>query len=197
MHKSLSSQTSMTVHRSTNLQELHSFADTVNVVDSNDWFAVAALIYDHTTTDLPAHEELRGLVVAAVANRPAVLKVILKLESTAGLLRSNADLATDLLLNGSYMSKVGDVTKYIFTCGKCQYAHVGSRDCAYVASRNSFHHQKICPECGSQTGVASKRHAYKVGLVGLFSCPSCDGLHTTEPVPEPQPLTEDAGDRST
>ncbi|KAF2818317.1 hypothetical protein CC86DRAFT_399334 [Ophiobolus disseminans] len=125
-----------------------SFADTVNAVESNDWFAVAALIYDHTTTELPAHEELRGLVVAAVANRPVVLKVILQLESTVGLLRSNADLATDLLLSGPYI----------------------------------------------QTGVTSKRHSYKVGLVGSFSCPSCDGLHTTEPVPEPLPLTEDAGD---
>ncbi|KAI2481063.1 hypothetical protein Ptr902_08089 [Pyrenophora tritici-repentis] len=96
-----------------------SFADTVNAVESNDWFAVAALIYDHTTTDLPAHEELRGLVVAAVANRPVVLKLILQLESTAGLLRSNADLATDLLLSGPYMSKIEDVAKYIFTCGKC------------------------------------------------------------------------------
>lgn len=171
-----------------------SFADTVNAVGSNDWFAVAALIYGHTTTDLPAHEELRGLVVAAVANRPLVLKAILQLESTAGLLRSNADLATDLLLSGPYMSKIGDVANYIFTCGRCQYAHVGSRDCAYVAYRSSFLHEGTCPQCGSQTGVTSKRHSYKVGLFGLFPCPSCDGLHTTEPVPEPLPSTEDAGD---
>ncbi|KAF2007552.1 hypothetical protein P154DRAFT_414539, partial [Amniculicola lignicola CBS 123094] len=79
------------------------FADTVNAVESDDWVAVAALIYDHTTTDLPAHKELRGLVVAAVANRPVVLKMILQLESTVGLLRSTADLATDLLLSGPYM----------------------------------------------------------------------------------------------
>ncbi|OAF98554.1 uncharacterized protein CC84DRAFT_1191749 [Paraphaeosphaeria sporulosa] len=76
-----------------------SFTDTVNAVESNDWFAVAALIYDHTTPDLSAHKELRGLVVAAVADRPDVLKEILQLESTAGFLRSNADLATDLLLS--------------------------------------------------------------------------------------------------
>jgi hypothetical protein len=171
-----------------------SFANTINAVESNDWSAVAGLIYDHTTADLPAHEELRGLVVAAVANRPVVLKVILQLESTAGLLRSNADLATDLLLSGPYISKIGDVAKYVFTCGKCQYAHVGSRDCAHVASRDSFFESPICPQCRSQTGVTSKRHSYKVGIVGSFSCPSCDGLHTTEPEPEPLPLTEDAGD---
>jgi hypothetical protein len=170
-----------------------SFADTVNAVESNDWFAVAALIYDRTTTDLSAHKELRGLVVTAVADRPVVFKEILQLKSTAGFLRSNADLATDLLLSGPYISKIGDVAKYIFTCGKCQYAHAGSRNCAYLASQNIFHGRSY-PQCGSQTGVTSKRHSYKVVLVGAFSCPSCDGIHTTEPVPEPQPLVEDAND---
>ncbi|KAF1828723.1 hypothetical protein BDW02DRAFT_593086 [Decorospora gaudefroyi] len=80
-----------------------SFAGTVNAVDSNDWIAVAAFIYDHTTTDPPAHKELRGLVVAAVAKRPSVLKSILQLEIESGLLRSTADLATDLLLSGPYI----------------------------------------------------------------------------------------------
>ena len=108
------------------------FANTVNAVESDDWVAVAALIYDHTATGLPAHEELRGLVVAAVANRPTVLKSILQMESTAGLLRSTADLATDLLLSGPYRSKLKDVAKYVFTCGKCHYAHVGSNKCAYL-----------------------------------------------------------------
>lgn len=170
------------------------FAETVNAVESDDWVAVAALIYDHTTTNLPAHEELRGLVVAAVANRPDVLKLILQLESTSGLLRSTADLATDLLLSGPYMSKMKEVAKHIFTCGKCQYAHVGSYDCAYVASRNGFVHVTICPNCGIQNGVTSKRHTYTVGLVKSFSCPSCDGIHTLEPVAELQPSTADAGD---
>jgi hypothetical protein len=164
-----------------------SFADTVNAVESDDWVAVAALIYDHTTTDLPAHEELRGLVVAAVTNRPLMLKLILHLESTAGLLRSTTDLATDLLLSGPYTSKIEDVAKDIFTCGKCQYVHVGSPDCAYVVSRNSLLHDKTCPECGSQTGPTSKRRWYKVGRVMSFSCPSCDGLHTVGPVPEVEP----------
>lgn len=171
-----------------------SFADTINAIGSDDWVAVAALIYDHTTTELPAHEELRGLVVAAVAKRPVVLSSILRLESTAGLLRSTADLATDLLLSGPYTSKIEDVAKRIFICGRCHYTHVGSRDCSYVASRSSFFQEKICPQCGNQTGVTSKRHSYRVGLVESFSCPSCDGFHTLEPVPEPQPSTANAGD---
>lgn len=171
-----------------------SFADTVNAVESDDWVAVAALIYDHTTTELPAHEELRGLAVAAVANRPAVLRVILQLENTTGLLRSTVDLASDLLLSGPYMSKKEDVSKKIFTCGRCQYHHVGSHDCTYLAVRNGFLRDMTCPQCGSQTGLTSKRQAYRVGPVESISCPSCDGFHTVEPVAEPQPSTLNAGD---
>jgi hypothetical protein len=80
---------------------------------------VAALIYDHTTTDLPAHKELRRRVVAIITNHPVVLNDILQLESTAGLLRSNADLTADLLLSAPAMSTIGDFAEYIFTCGKC------------------------------------------------------------------------------
>ncbi|KAH7410422.1 hypothetical protein DE146DRAFT_742876 [Phaeosphaeria sp. MPI-PUGE-AT-0046c] len=80
-----------------------SFADTVKVVNSNEWVAIAAYMYDHTTTDSPAHKELRILVVTTVAERPAVLKSILRQENTTELLRSNADLATDLLLSGPYI----------------------------------------------------------------------------------------------
>jgi hypothetical protein len=121
-----------------------------------------------------------------------VLKEILQLERIVGFLRSNADLATNLLLNRPYISKIGDVTKYIFTCGKYQYTHRGSRNYAYLASQNILH-DRSCPQYGGQTGVISKQHSYEVGLVGAFSYPSCDGLHTTEPIPKPQPLTEDVG----
>ncbi|CAN9091547.1 unnamed protein product [Alternaria alternata] len=122
-----------------------SFAGTVYAVESNDWIAVATFIYDRTTTDSPAHQELRGLVVAAVAKRPSVLKSILQLEIESGLLCSTPDLATDLLLSRPYVSEMKDRAEYIFTCGKCQYAHVGS----YMASRNSFLQGDACPHCGS------------------------------------------------
>ncbi|EDU44795.1 predicted protein [Pyrenophora tritici-repentis Pt-1C-BFP] len=80
-----------------------SFAGTVYAIESNDWIAVAAFIYNCTTTDSPAHQELRGLVVAAVAKRPSVLKSILQMEHESGLLRSTADLAIDLLLIRPYI----------------------------------------------------------------------------------------------
>jgi hypothetical protein len=172
----------------------NSFADAVNAIESDDWVSVAALIYDRTTTELPAHAELRGLIVAAVTNRPVVLNSILRLESTAELLRSNADLATDLLLNGPYTSKIEHVAKHIFICGKCQYTHAGSRDCSYLAHRRSSSHEKTCPQCGNQNGITPKRHGYRVGFVESFSCPYCDGIHTIRLVSEPQAATLDASD---
>ncbi|OWY53981.1 hypothetical protein AALT_g11688 [Alternaria alternata] len=57
-----------------------SFANTVGDVESNDWVTVATFIYDHTAANSVAHQELRDLVVAAVAKRPGVLKSIIQLE---------------------------------------------------------------------------------------------------------------------
>ncbi|KAH9882263.1 hypothetical protein J1614_001435 [Plenodomus biglobosus] len=170
-----------------------SLADTVDTAKGEDWVAVAALIYDHTTTNLPAHKELRDLVVAAVANRPVELKSILELESTAGVLRSTADLATDLLLSGPYMSKANEVTKSIFTCGRCQYVHVGSGNCAYFAGQKVYFDMENCPCCESSGGTTfGSGHMYTVGSSKSFPCPSCDGIHTVEPVCEPQQSTVDA-----
>ncbi|KAH7078407.1 hypothetical protein FB567DRAFT_135069 [Paraphoma chrysanthemicola] len=163
-----------------------SFAKAINAVESNDWVAVAALVYDNTTTDLPAHVELRSLVVAAVANRPVVLKGILQLGNTAELLRSHADLATDLLLSGPYMSKKADVRKWIVTCSRCQYVHVGSRKCSRITARDGINYDRTCPKCASGTGVTSKRNSYKYELVDSIPCPECDGIHTSEPVSMPQ-----------
>ncbi|KAJ6197805.1 hypothetical protein J3E72DRAFT_419432 [Bipolaris maydis] len=76
-----------------------SFANAVNAIEKNDWVAVATFVYNHTIIDWLPHRDLRDLVVATVANRPSVLKSILEMESTPGLLRSTLDLATDFLLN--------------------------------------------------------------------------------------------------
>ncbi|KAH7563633.1 plasma membrane calciumhypothetical proteintransporting atpase 2 [Bipolaris maydis] len=75
-----------------------SFANAVNAIEKNDWVAVATFVYNHTIIDWLPHRDLRDLVVATVANRPSVLKSILEMESTPGLLRSTLDLATDFLL---------------------------------------------------------------------------------------------------
>jgi hypothetical protein len=169
-----------------------SFADTVSLVKGEDWVAVAAYIYDHTTTEYPAHKELRRLVVAAVTNRPSVLNSILGLKSAAGLLRSTVDLATDILLSRRHASE------YIFICDKCRYAHIGSRDCSFVASLEGPLCQYKCPECDNQTGATSKRFTHHVTLVEAYSCPYCDGFSTIDfqlvHEPLPLPSTADAGD---
>ncbi|RMZ69840.1 BTB POZ domain-containing [Pyrenophora seminiperda CCB06] len=148
-----------------------SFAKVVNGIEKGDWVTVATFVYDHTTIDSLPYRDLRRLVTAAVANRPNVLKSILEMESTPGLLRSTLDLATDLLLSKHYKSNIEDVHKHIFQCGECLYAHVGSKECTWVD-------REYCPICEAEGGVLSAQHSYTVGLKDLFSCPSCDGAHT-------------------
>ncbi|KAF2457211.1 hypothetical protein BDY21DRAFT_386018 [Lineolata rhizophorae] len=75
-----------------------SFAKTITAVERDDWAVIAAFIYDHTTREVPAHMELRGLVVDAVVGRHSALKSTLGIESIEEFLRLRADLAIDLLL---------------------------------------------------------------------------------------------------
>lgn len=154
-----------------------SFASTVNAVESGDWVTIAGLIY-HYTIESPAHEELRWLVISSVANRPNVLESILGMESTVELLRSNADLATDILLNGMHKRKTEDNTRYIFFCDGCRYAHAGSRDCSRLVPDSRYEDgMGVCPRCGTGSGKISKRHVHKVGLVKTSPC-VCDGIET-------------------
>jgi hypothetical protein len=171
-----------------------SLTDTIHAIESEDWVPVAALVYDHTTTELQAHKELRGLVVAAVVNRPAVLNSILELESTADLLRSNADLAIDLLLSGLRSRKVQDVAMHMFVCDKCRYAHAGSRDCAYVTSQDAVLCGLVCPMCGNYSGVISQRFTHRVDFKQGFSCSSCEGIHTIQSGTETQSLPVDTNE---
>jgi hypothetical protein len=165
-----------------------SFANTVNVVESDNWVAIAALIYDHTTTTSQAHVELRNSVVAAIANRPAVLEMMLGEDSMEELLRANADLATDLLLNGLPRLKLVDTIKHIFVCDGCHYAHAGSPKCPNVVSPQrsngafaTFATRKVCPQCQKEHGKVSKRYEHVVDVFPALSCPSCDGVHTIDP----------------
>ncbi|KAF2690698.1 hypothetical protein K458DRAFT_412044 [Lentithecium fluviatile CBS 122367] len=170
----------------TSLHELAatSFANTLNVVGSDDWVAIAGLIYDHTTTELPAHVELRDLVVAAVAGRRTVLKSVLQNQSVVEFLRSNADLSTDLLLSthmhGGRDGPLAEDPSDIFVCENCQYAHAGSRNCSNVASDNGFDMERVCPHC-KRGPTLTKRYTRRANLSKAFSCPSCDGIHTKEP----------------
>jgi hypothetical protein len=168
-----------------------SLTDTIHAIESEDWVAVAAVIYNHTTTELPSHKELRSLVVAAVVNRPVVLDSILELESTAELLRSNADLATDLLLSGLLSRRVQDAAMHMFVCDKCHYAHAGARDCTNVTFQSDVLRGTVCPVCRNYSGVISKRLYHKIDLHQAFSCPCCQGIHTLKPVAETQSLPVD------
>ncbi|KAJ6279022.1 hypothetical protein J3E71DRAFT_368429 [Bipolaris maydis] len=162
-----------------------SFANTVKAVESDDWAVIAAFTYDNTSTEVPAHVELRGLVVATIAGRHSALKSTLRIESIVELLRSSADLATDLLL-GRLGLKAKDGSEHIFMCDYCHYVHTGPHNCSNVVSRDSIWGD--CPQCGNSSGTTSKRYTQNVRIVSAFSCPVCDGIHTAAPMePESAP----------
>ncbi len=164
-----------------------SSANTVTAIASDDWPAIAAFIYDYATTESPAHAELRHLVVDAVLRRSSVLKSVLRNGSTVELLRTNVDLAIDLLLGGPHGFRAKNATEHIFMCDSCHYAHAGSPKCVFISSENSASLQTPCPLCQNTSGTMSKRFTHSVAMFTTFSCPSCDGFHTAAPEFEPEP----------
>lgn len=154
-----------------------SFANAIEAVKGDDWAAVAPLIYDYTTTDLQAHKELRGLVVAAVTNNTTLSKSIFQMKSIEELLRSNADLATDLLLSEQQRLRDKEDSTHMFTCDNCGYAHAGARECSYLACSRALGHGNVCPHCRKEAGETSKRYTHKVSIFKAIPCTSCGGSH--------------------
>lgn len=153
-----------------------SFAKTTKTIESEDWVAVAAFLYEQTSTEVPAHNELRNLVITALTGHLSVLQSTLQNHSIVELLRSNEDLATDLLI----AMRTKKVSQHIFICDNCQYAHSGAPDCANIATTDSWGHI-TCPSCGNGSRTVSKRYAHKVSSLSAFPCSSCDGFHTEAP----------------
>jgi hypothetical protein len=148
-------------------------------------------VYEYATTESPGHKELRNLVIAAISNRPVVQNSTLRLESTIGLLRSTADLATDLLLSGLNTTMLIEATKHLFVCAKCPYVHVGARNCQYVTFGDGASGGRRCPKCQNHTRTTSKRAALAVDLVRAYPCPLCEGTHTLVPEYELPTLSAD------
>jgi hypothetical protein len=152
-----------------------SFLKTIENVDSDDWGVIAAFVYDYTATEIPAHIELRDIVVGAVAGRHSVFQTTLQNSKNVDLFRSNAELATDLLLGGRHGSRANVVSEYHLVCGHCHYSHAGPRICPNVMCKN------VCPSCGKRSEKGS--NGVKVITQPAFSCPACDGFHSQEPEP--------------
>lgn len=103
-----------------------SFSKTIGNITSGDWGIIAAFVYDYTTTEVPAHIELRDTVVGAVAGCYSVFQATLQNSNSVELLRSNAELATDLLLGERHGSRAKTVSEQQFVCGHCHYSHAGT-----------------------------------------------------------------------
>lgn len=160
-----------------------SLASSIGTAEIGDWVAIAALIYDYTTTELPAHMELRNLVVHAVPGHPDISESFFRNESVEELLRSTADLGADLLLSRvqKLMPKnARQARQYIFTCDYCRYAHAGSSNCPIVIN-DEYASVQTCPQCGKSGGTTKKnvKSVQRVGWARARPCPSCNGMHTS------------------
>lgn len=145
-----------------------SYAITVKTIKSNDWAVIAGSIYDHTSNEIPSHVDLRSLIVPAVSCHYSLLKSIPQNESVINILRSNADLATDLLLYMMDSPKDRYGSERLAICTRCCYVHVGSPDCVKIVFGEFDKNYKICPKCGA---------GQKALLNEIYSCPSCGGIH--------------------
>lgn len=154
-----------------------SFGKSVQVVESDEWRLIAAFVYDFTTTEALAHREIRNVVITSVASRCYILRSILKNETVVDLLRSNADLATDLLLGRRYGAMANDIGKYHFTCDYCRYDHSGLQNCPNVSSADADG-AKICPNCHKVSGSRVAHYTRKVELHASFPCTLSDGFQT-------------------
>jgi hypothetical protein len=160
-----------------------SFGKSVQAMESDEWRLIAAFVYDFTTTEASAHREIRNIVITAVASRCYMLRSTLQNETVVDLLRSNADLATDLLLGRRYGSMANDVGEYHFTCDYCRYNHSGPQNCPNVSSVDA-NGARVCPNCLKGSGSKVAHYTRKVELHPSVSCTLCDGFHTDSLEPE-------------
>jgi hypothetical protein len=157
-----------------------SFVKTVQTVGSDEWRGIAAFIYDFTTTESPAHLQIRNIVINTVTTRSPVLKSTLQNNGVVELLRSNADLATDLLLGRRHGSTANDASEYLCVCDHCHYSHFGPRDCPNVSSVDGSG-VRLCPKCGKGSSGKTTYVSRRVDLYQAYSCGFCDGFHTVKP----------------
>jgi hypothetical protein len=160
------------------------FAKSVQAAESDEWREIAAFVYDFTIMEAPAHKEIRHIVINTVSSRWYMLESTLHNETVVSLLRSNADLATDLLLGRRYGSMTKDVGEYHFTCDYCRYDHSGPQSCPNVNSM-SENDNRAFPNCHKESGGRVSHYTRKVELSPAFSCTLCDGFHTHSLEPEP------------
>lgn len=112
-----------------------------------------------------------------------MLELILRNESVVDLLRSNADLATDLLLGRRYGYMAKDVCEYHFICDHCHYSHTGPQSCPKVNSVDAIG-GRLCPKCRRGASGKTSHYVRKVDPYPTSSCTLCDGFDTHALEPE-------------
>jgi hypothetical protein len=85
--------------------------------------------------------------VAAVAGDLTKLKASLRQESLVQVIRSDTELAADLLLTALRGPGIMNKDTRIFLCDGCQYVHVRLADCWTLLARDDGPKKPVCPCC--------------------------------------------------
>lgn len=158
------------------------FSDSLGHIKEDEWSTLARFVYNHTMTGYPAHAELQSSVVEAFMGLHSLSTSALYDQSTVDLLRTNADLATDLLLNLTG-PKTRDLSVRVLVCDMCHYVHVGRSDCPRIvraeSSADFLNQSPSCPSCGQHSPLGKRnKAALEVRLHQTVQCPGCDGVHS-------------------
>lgn len=160
-----------------------SLAHSIEGASVDDWVTIAALVYGSTTSSLAEHVALRKTVVEPATRNARADAAFFQHAGVEDLLRSSADLATDLLFSGARQVNARNQVSWIFVCDHCKFTHTGSRTCPNSAV-DTFG-KETCPDCHQSTGAASPRTIAKVKTSKGVSCDSCQGIHTPKSRQDP------------
>ncbi|OAL55999.1 hypothetical protein IQ07DRAFT_660303 [Pyrenochaeta sp. DS3sAY3a] len=150
------------------------FTNSVKEMDSKGWVDAASLIYNHATTDLQIHKDLRSWVTSSIPKFVDWQKV-LRMEKMIELLHLNKDLAIDLLRDGMIPRKRPDHAQATYKCRHCRYMHIGSSSCA-ITRESRFGDLPYCTQCDQVATDMFK------DIEDVYPCPDCDdGLHNRHP----------------
>jgi hypothetical protein len=168
-----------------------SLAESMSAVVCHEWVDVAALFHEYATTDGPAHLKLCNTLLYAVPRDSVRALKFLHDECVSEFLRSNADLATDMLLYRlKRFALKSEPDDHLFHCGICGYGHIGSKHCPRV---NPFESKPrlpphpnqvvLCPQCDLRRTLRLRhRDGHRPTLDITYPCTSCDGAHTKKPI---------------
>lgn len=149
-------------------------------VKNETWTGVLSCIYENTTAELPAHQELREMVAGAITCQPYELEKFLNSENTAHLLRSTPDLSTDLILR----IQTGEPPQDSMLCKNCgKRVVIDVVKCPLVSPHIETYPYTACRSCETQMPTDSwgEADSGNAKFVQAFWCWACYRFHLIKP----------------